>query len=754
MLGNIKFIGELGKLQMLHEGILHKCIKQLLEKKRNTPIRDMAEDLECLCQIMRTVGPRLDSPKAKAWMDQYFERVRLFSQNLELPSRIRFMLQDVIELREKKRWVPRRVALDNGPKTITQIRQEAVDELGVFIPPPSAQNRGQALMGGRAMNGTMGAGASSWKQGGMGDLFSMPPPGTMGNFNSIGTGPGVIQVDNFASSYQNSMGRSRNNQQNQGFNNNFMNRRPDSGGNSPRNQRHNQQNQQQQQQQQGNPGNNQQSQYYNKQQQQQGQNQQATGNRDLPPRFQRMSINHSPPSTSPISGSNKMSREEVSLRPVKNFTVLKPNTPGMLPKSAQGPSSIGGFSSLNSGNNKSGSTALNPLLSKQPLITIKQNSEDKGKSKKKECISKEELQKTVTSLLSDYLGNNNKADVATQIKDMSIPKKLIRDLLSQLLVESVDKSETERDRVMDLISELKKDGFITTEQFMDSLRRVMDKMSNLEEEVPLVKSSVARFAASSLVENIASLEELAEPLENGVHHPLFLLCLQQVVKLRSEDWLVGVFSESKINLQGMLPEIDQKKERMLEILEDRNLSFLFPLLKIQSELWKQIQAEPTATAIFKWIKDKVDNDMQNNPGFIDVLTTSILRFVTGETTLGKAIDPTAVPDKTLIEKEKDLLLKLKAVLQMFLHERLELQVSALYATQVFCHNHQFPKGMLLRFFVYYYDMEILDEESFLRWKEEVNDKYPGKGKALFQVNQWLTWLEQAEEESEEEEDDQ
>jgi len=57
--------GELGKLEMLHEGILHKCIQQLLEKKKNTPLRDMAEDLECLCQIIRTVGPRLDSHKAR-----------------------------------------------------------------------------------------------------------------------------------------------------------------------------------------------------------------------------------------------------------------------------------------------------------------------------------------------------------------------------------------------------------------------------------------------------------------------------------------------------------------------------------------------------------------------------------------------------------------------------------------------------------------------------------------------------------------
>ena len=65
--------GELGKLEMLHEGILHKCIKQLLEKKKYVPIADMAEDLECLCQIMKTVGRRLDKDKARVstcWQDE------------------------------------------------------------------------------------------------------------------------------------------------------------------------------------------------------------------------------------------------------------------------------------------------------------------------------------------------------------------------------------------------------------------------------------------------------------------------------------------------------------------------------------------------------------------------------------------------------------------------------------------------------------------------------------------------------------
>lgn len=48
--------------------------------------------------------------------------------------------------------------------------------------------------------------------------------------------------------------------------------------------------------------------------------------------------------------------------------------------------------------------------------------------------------------------------------------------------------------------------------------------------------------------------------------------------------------------------------------------------------------------------------------------------------------------------------------------------------------------MLLRFFVYFYDMEIIEEEAFLSWKEDVTQEYPGKGKALFQVLSILNWL--------------
>ncbi len=54
--------------------------------------------------------------------------------------------------------------------------------------------------------------------------------------------------------------------------------------------------------------------------------------------------------------------------------------------------------------------------------------------------------------------------------------------------------------------------------------------------------------------------------------------------------------------------------------------------------------------------------------------------------------------------------------------------------QVFCFHKQFPKGMLLRWFVALYEADVIEENVFLKWKEDVNDAFPGKGKALFQAS--------------------
>ncbi|KAI8578375.1 hypothetical protein K450DRAFT_247591 [Umbelopsis ramanniana AG] len=119
-LGLIRLIGELFKLQMLTERIMHECIKKLLSNVSDPE----EEETESLCKLMTTVGKDLDHPKAKGWMDIYFERIKELQANDKLSSRIRFMIQDVIDLRKSK-WTLRQGQGPSGPATIAQIHEEA-----------------------------------------------------------------------------------------------------------------------------------------------------------------------------------------------------------------------------------------------------------------------------------------------------------------------------------------------------------------------------------------------------------------------------------------------------------------------------------------------------------------------------------------------------------------------------------------------------------------------------------------------------
>ena len=82
---------------------------------------------------------------------------------------------------------------------------------------------------------------------------------------------------------------------------------------------------------------------------------------------------------------------------------------------------------------------------------------------------------------------------------------------------------------------------------------MLDQCPKIEQDVPLVKSYLAQFAARAVIAELVSVAELAHPLENGTHFPLFLLCLQQTAKLQDREWLTDLFQQSRVNMQNMLP---------------------------------------------------------------------------------------------------------------------------------------------------------------------------------------------------------
>ncbi|ETS62362.1 hypothetical protein PaG_03447 [Moesziomyces aphidis] len=178
-LGLVRFIGELFKLSMLTERIMHVCIKKLLANATDPE----EEEIESLCKLMTTVGKLLDSEKARGHMDIYFQRMNEMSKNeVSINSRMRFMLKDVIELRES-RWVPRH---DNSaPKTIAQIHADAARQKQQQDAENAMRARGGPISRGGSKRGqARDNGPDGWST--VGGVAPPPRPGKAGDLSHFG----------------------------------------------------------------------------------------------------------------------------------------------------------------------------------------------------------------------------------------------------------------------------------------------------------------------------------------------------------------------------------------------------------------------------------------------------------------------------------------------------------------------------------------------------------------------------------------
>ncbi|KAL9598325.1 MAG: hypothetical protein Q9219_004553 [cf. Caloplaca sp. 3 TL-2023] len=172
-LGLVRFIGELYKLNMLTERIMHECVKKLVDYEG---IPDEAE-VESLTSLLKTIGANLDSlDKGHQLMDIYFNRIRVMIETPGLANRLKFMLMDITDLREKK-WQSSKAGAIKGPATLEQVRAEAAEadrqkELQRQAEAGARRGGGGGGGGGRP---PMGRGDARQFSGG-GQYGMMPPP--------------------------------------------------------------------------------------------------------------------------------------------------------------------------------------------------------------------------------------------------------------------------------------------------------------------------------------------------------------------------------------------------------------------------------------------------------------------------------------------------------------------------------------------------------------------------------------------------
>ena len=203
-LGLMKFIGELFKLRMLTERVMHEYVKKLLGNLENPE----EEEIESLCTLLTTVGASLDRPKARAHMDVYFSRMKELIKSQNVSSRMQFMLlvgyqifnifsttliqnvQDIIELRERK-WISHNaVAAQMGPDGWVVRPSPEVGDFSNF----GKISKAQPMTFGPGKKGTEIKRESISRTSSSSNMFSMLSQNTEAGADTTAKGEGFTQI--------------------------------------------------------------------------------------------------------------------------------------------------------------------------------------------------------------------------------------------------------------------------------------------------------------------------------------------------------------------------------------------------------------------------------------------------------------------------------------------------------------------------------------------------------------------------------
>ncbi|XP_074236317.1 eukaryotic translation initiation factor 4 gamma 3 isoform X28 [Saimiri boliviensis] len=694
-IGNIKFIGELFKLKMLTEAIMHDCVVKLLKNHDE-------ESLECLCRLLTTIGKDLDFEKAKPRMDQYFNQMEKIVKERKTSSRIRFMLQDVIDLRLCN-WVSRRA--DQGPKTIEQIHKEAkieeqeeqrkvqqlmtkekrrpgvqrVDEGGwntvqgaknsrvldpskfLKITKPTIDEKIQLVP--KAQLGSWGKGSSGGAKASETDALrssasslnrfsALQPPAPSGSTPST-----PVEFDSRRTlTSRGSMGREKN-------------------------------------------------------------------DKPLPSATAR-------PNTFMRGGSSKdlldnQSQEEQRremLETVKQLT--------------------GGVdverNSTEAERNKTRESA------KPEISTVS--------APDKPALSEEEMERKSKSIIDEFLHINDFKEAMQCVEELNA-QGLLHVFVRVGVESTLERSQITRDHMGQLLYQLVQSEKLSKQDFFKGFSETLELADDMAIDIPHIWLYLAELVTPMLKEGGISMRELtvefSKPLlpvgRAGVllSEILHLLCKQMSHKKVGALW-----READLSWKDFLPEGEDVHnfllEQNLDFIESDSPSSSETLSKKElsaEELNKRlekliIEDKANDEQIFDWVEANLDESQMSSPTFLRALMTAVCKAAI------IADCSTFRVDTAVIKQRVPILLK-------YLDSDTEKELQALYALQASVVKLDQPANLLRMFFDCLYDEEVISEDAFYKWESSKDPaEQNGKGVALKSVTAFFTWLREAEEESE------
>uniref|UniRef100_A0A8B9JPL6 Eukaryotic translation initiation factor 4 gamma, 3b n=1 Tax=Astyanax mexicanus TaxID=7994 RepID=A0A8B9JPL6_ASTMX len=694
-IGNIKFIGELFKLRMLTEAIMHDCVVKLLKNHDE-------ESLECLCRLLTTIGKDLDFEKAKPRMDQYFNQMEKIVKERKTSSRIRFMLQDVIDLRLHN-WVSRRA--DQGPKTIEQIHKEAKieeqeeqrkvhqqllskdkrrpvlqrEETWNTVPVPKNSRTidpskipkiskppmdDKIQLGPRAqLNWMKGSSGGAGAKASESDVLR-PGASSLNRYSPLQPSPPAAAPASSAAS-------------------DFDSKRSLSSRGSSGRERN-----------------------------------------DKP-----LSSGHPRPGPLSLAGAGKEAPEEPPQEEVHKETQVA-DTPKLLPSTA----------------------SRSKLERSQSRESGEMQISASGPATDKPALSEEEMEKRSKSIIDEFLHINDYKEAVQCVEELEQASMLY--VFVRVGVEStLERSQITRDHMGQLFHQLLQAGSLSKPQFFKGFSETLELADDMAIDIPHIWLYLAELVNPVLREGGISMRELfsefSKPLlPVGRAGILFSEILHLLCKQMSHRKVGALWKDSGLSWADFLPETEDVNSFITEQKLDFTLSDCSsPAAAVSNrmlspeELNKQLEKlllEDLASdeQIFDWVEANLDESEMSSPPFLRALMTAVCKAAVKLESSSYRVD-TAIIQKRL------------PVLHKYLNSDTERQLQALYALQALIVKLEQPPNLLRMFFDCLYDEDVISEDAFYKWESSKDPaEQQGKGVALKSVTAFFTWLREAEEESE------
>ncbi|KAK2846861.1 hypothetical protein Q5P01_009860 [Channa striata] len=700
-LGNIKFIGELFKLKMLTEVIMHDCIVKLLKNHDE-------ESLECLCRLLSTIGKDLDFEKAKPRMDQYFNQMEKIIKERKTTSRIRFMLQDVLDLR-RNNWVPRRG--DQGPKTIDQIHKDA--ELEEHREHMKVQ---QALISrkesGGGTGGRMGGGGPGGRGGPHTQGHGAPPQDEGWNTvpisknRPIDTSRLTKITKSPALDFNNQLlapgGKGSWGSWGKGSSGGTSAKPADAGSES--------------------------------------------GGRPTTSTLNRFSALQQPSSLSLESDKgvpqrNSSSRERGD-RDRNRLQVTKRSF---------------------SRENEEWSREREQRMSTDPVRRVASMTEDRDRGSRerarskenvkrekaatppppvltKPALTEEELDKKSTAIIEEYLHINDMKEALQCVQEMNSTQ-LLFVFVRNGLESTLERSTIAREHMGQLLHQLLKTGILPKQQYLKGLQEILEVADDMAIDIPHIWLYLAELITPITHEGGIPMGELfreiAKPLipptGDLLAHILTLLCKEMSHKKAGTMW-----REAGLQWKDFLPkDVDVNKfvtEKNVEFTlgeeSEKSKKKELSSAELTKQLDRLIQDKADNQRIFDWIEANLDEQQTSSNMFVRALMTSICQSA-------------IICENPYKVDSQQIKLRAKLLQKYLKDEQKELQ--ALYALQGLMVQMEQPANLLRMFFDTLYDEDVIKEEAFYKWESSKDPaEQQGKGVALKSVTAFFTWLREAE----------